>query len=272
MDRPSSNRRHDVHQGPRSPPAHDEGFIVNESGLPALRPDGPALVPYVRPALVRWRFLRPRPGRVVRTLVPELALGRLISADRDLPAARTGATSEGLVRRAAAGDPEAFEALMRGVGNRLLATARKILRDPDAAEDAVQQTVILAWRYLPRLRDPSRFDGWMYKLLVSACYQEARRARRHSSRVVASTTEPATNDDLETWLTREALEQAFRALTPAHRAVVVLHHYGGLPLSEVAKVVGVSHGTARSRLHYAHQALRAVLEATDRPLVVDTDR
>ena len=55
--------------------------------------------------------------------------------------------------------------------------ARKILRDPDAAEDAVQQAVIQAWRELPRLREPERFEAWLTKLLVSACYQEARRSQ-----------------------------------------------------------------------------------------------
>jgi hypothetical protein len=207
MDRPSSNPRDNVHQGSRSPPAHDEALIVKESGLPVPRPDDAALMHYPWPALVRWRFPRPDPVRVVRSTSTGDWLLRVISADGDLPAAAsTDATRERLVRRAAEGDPEAFEALMRGVGNRMLATARKILRDPDAAEDAMQQTVILAWRQLPRLRDPGRFDGWLYKLLVSACYQEARRARRHSSRMVANAMEPAVDDDMERWLTREALE------------------------------------------------------------------
>jgi RNA polymerase sigma-70 factor (ECF subfamily) len=160
---------------------------------------------------------------------------------------------------------------MRGIGNRLLVTARQILRDADAAEDAVQSAVILAWRLLPRLRDAEKFDGWMYKILVSACYQEARRVRRHARLVTAQAAEPA-DDDAERWLVHESLEQAFRTLTSAHRAVVVLHHYAGLPLSEVAVILGISHGTARSRLHYALRALRAALDAADRPLVVDVDR
>jgi RNA polymerase sigma-70 factor (ECF subfamily) len=63
---------------------------------------------------------------------------------------------------------------------------------------------------------------------------------------------------------REALERAFVALTPSHRAVIVLHYFAGLPLNEVARIVGVSHGTARSRLHYALHALRSALEALDR--------
>lgn len=197
---------------------------------------------------------------------------RLMAADGALPSAGVDARRTALTRRAADGDQGAFEALITAQGDRMLATARKILRDPDAAEDAVQQTVILAWRLLPRLRDPERFEPWLYKILVSACYGEARRARRFDRKVQALATEPSEPGQLDRWLERDAIEQAFRTLTPPHRAVVVLHYYGGLPLNEVAAIVGISHGTARSRLHYALRALRAALQAADRPVVTDIER
>ena len=77
------------------------------------------------------------------------------------------------------------------------------------------------------------------------------------------------DDDAEARADRERIEHAFLVLSPAHRAVVVLHHYAGLPLAEVAAITGVAPGTARSRLHYALRALRAALEAADRPQVED---
>lgn len=197
---------------------------------------------------------------------------RMMAADGGVPVADVDSRQIALVRRATGGDQGSFEALITAQGERMLATARKILRDSDAAEDAVQQTVILAWRMLPRLRDPGRFEPWLYKILVSACYGEARRARRFNAKVQALAAEPAASSDLDRWLEREAIEAAFRALTPAHRAVVVLHYYGGLPLREVASIVGVSHGTARSRLHYALQALRAALQAADRAITTEVDR
>jgi RNA polymerase sigma-70 factor, ECF subfamily len=194
------------------------------------------------------------------------------------PARPDGGLAE-LVHRAAGGDEDAFERLIRPSGGRLLGIARKILRDPDAAEDALQHAVIQAWRELPRLREPQRFDAWMTKLVVSACYQEARRSRRHAARIehVASATprqdsEPATDDDADLLADRELIEQAFLALTPAHRAVVVLHHYADLPLADVAAIIGVPPGTARSRLHYALRALRGALEAVDRPTIKDLPR
>jgi len=179
------------------------------------------------------------------------------------PAVRTSARAD-LVIRARSGDPEAFEALIRAAGDHLLAVARKILRDPDAAEDALQQAVIRAWRRLPQLRDPDRFDAWLYRILVMSCYAEANRARRYRGDVRAIDAVPMERDFATRIADREALERAFVALTPSHRAVIVLHYFAGLPLNEIARIVGVSHGTARSRLHYALQALRSALEALDR--------
>jgi RNA polymerase sigma-70 factor, ECF subfamily len=198
-------------------------------------------------------------------------LAWLIERDGDIAAAVSGPEIE-LVERAQRGDPQAFELLLRARGARLLGTARKVLRDPDQAEDAVQQAVITAWRMLPRLREPERFDGWLYKVVVNACYAEANRHRRFLARVARVTAEPTGGDPSREIDEREALDQAFRTLSPAHRAVVVLHYYAGLPLTEVARVVGVGPGTVRSRLHYALRALRAVLDAQDRPSIEELAR
>jgi RNA polymerase sigma-70 factor (ECF subfamily) len=210
-------------------------------------------------------------AHAVAVLIAPLAdswIARMFAADGSAPRAIGGDTAD-LVRRASGGDQAAFEHLMRAVGDRLLATARKILRDPDAAEDAVQQTVILAWRHLPRVRDPERFDGWLYKILVSCCYAEARRSRRFASRVENLSQEPAAGDDADRRAERDLIERAFRSLTPAHRAIVVLHYFVGLPLTEVAIIVGVKPGTVRSRLHYALASLRAAVEAADRPILTE---
>ena len=77
-----------------------------------------------------------------------------------------------------AGDHDAFAALAGAAADRLYGLARMILRDPDRAEDATQEALVKAWRELPRLRDPDRFEAWLRRLLVNACYDEARRAGR----------------------------------------------------------------------------------------------
>src|SRR5262249_11530323 len=90
-----------------------------------------------------------------------------------------------LVELARGGDEVAFAQLLDLDGDLSFAIAYRILRDPERAQDAVQQAFLLAWRELPRLRDPERFSQWLHRLLVDACYEEHRRHRRWTSRIRA---------------------------------------------------------------------------------------
>lgn len=167
-----------------------------------------------------------------------------------------------LVERARRGDHDAFAALAGAAIARLDAIARLILRDPERARDAVQETLIRAWRDLPALRDPDRFDAWIYRLLVNACTDEARRGRRTSVEVeLTSIHHPSVRDSAVSVAERDALERGFRRLDPEQRALIVLHHYLDLPLPEVAETLRIPLGTAKSRLHRALSAMRAALEA-----------
>jgi RNA polymerase sigma-70 factor (ECF subfamily) len=169
-----------------------------------------------------------------------------------------------LVERAKEGDEIAFSELVDLDGDRCYAIAYRILRDAERAQDAVQQAFLLAWRELPKLRDPERFEVWLHRLLVNACYEEFRRYRRWSENVRTLPVDgPAARDETVSIDDRDALERAFRTLSPEHRAVVVLHHHAGLPLASIAEVAGVPLGTIKSRLHYATRILRRAL-ATDR--------
>ena len=171
-----------------------------------------------------------------------------------------------LVIRAQRGDEGAFTSLAVAAGDRLHAVAHRILRDIDLAEDATQQALLNVWRDLPQLRDPARFDAWSYRLLVRACYAEARRTRRWAPNLrLLPADEPMGADGTSLVIDRDQLERGFRRLSIDHRAVVVLHHYLDLPLSEVAEALGVPEGTVRSRLHHAMRGLRAALDADARP-------
>jgi RNA polymerase sigma-70 factor (ECF subfamily) len=162
------------------------------------------------------------------------------------------------------GDRDAFAELAVRIGDDLFAVGRRILRDADLAEDAVQQTLLQIWRQLPALRDPDRFQAWAYRLLVNACYRESKRERRWSSNMRVLTDQLATGDVAGELADRDELERAFRRISPEHRAVVVLHHYRALPLTEVAGILGIPSGTAYSRLHYAYREMRANIEADGR--------
>ena len=178
-----------------------------------------------------------------------------------------------LVQRAKAGDHAAFEALVASAINGCYALAYRILRDPHRAQDATQQALLGAWRDLPTLRDTTRFDAWLHRLVVNACYSEARGERRHQARVRVLQIDPPSSPDVaRSVAARDDLDHAFRQLSPEQRAVVVLHHHLGYPLTEIAATLGIPVGTARSRLHYAVRQLRAVLDASDRTLATSQER
>ena len=169
-----------------------------------------------------------------------------------------------LVSRAAHGDRGAFASLATQYIDRCYNLAHRILGDRDRAQDATQQALIGAWRDLPTLRDPERFEAWLHRLVVHACYVEARGTRRWNARFRIHEISPAhAPDPARAVVDRVELEEAFARLTPEQRAVVVLHHDHGYPLTEIAGILGIPVGTARSRLFYAVRQLRTVLEADD---------
>jgi RNA polymerase sigma-70 factor (ECF subfamily) len=173
-----------------------------------------------------------------------------------------------LIERARRGDREAFAVLVHQVSDTLYAVAYRILRDPGLAEDALQNALVLAWRRIPRLREPDRFEAWIHRILVHACYDESRRARHWTATVrLLPVDEPTTPDGSAAVTRRDELERAFRRLPPDQRAVFVLHHYLGLPLVEIAQLLEIPAGTARSRLHYATRGLRDALLAEPEPTV-----
>lgn len=178
-----------------------------------------------------------------------------------------------MVVRAQGGDLEAFSTLTAGRTNRLYAAARLILRDDEQAADAVQDALLQAWLDLRGLRDPERFDAWLHRLLVRACYRAAkrRRTREVGEIKLASSLDPVTPDMQRALAVRDQLERAFRRLSADQRAVIVLRHYLGLSLAESAEALDIPLGTMQSRLSRATQAMRAALEADERPAAVATE-
>jgi RNA polymerase sigma-70 factor (ECF subfamily) len=167
------------------------------------------------------------------------------------------------VARAQSGDREAFDALASAMYDGLYAVGRRILRDGHAAEDAVQEALIRAWRDLRSLREPDRFEAWMHRLLVRACYDQARRRRPFEvtiSPIDTDRSDPA--DDIAVVAHRDELERAFLKLSVEQRAVLVLTHYVGMPAADVAHALGIPVGTVHSRLHYAIKAMRSTLANT----------
>ena len=169
------------------------------------------------------------------------------------------------VARARAGDREAFDIVAGSVVDRLYSIARLILRDADLAEDAVQETLVRCWRDLPTLRDDARFDAWIRRLLMNSITNEFRRAGRQRTAIRVLRLDTTTADESEDVATREQLTRGFERMTLDHRKILVLRLYLGLSLEETAATLGIPAGTAKSRLHYAIEAMRTALEADARP-------
>ena len=167
-----------------------------------------------------------------------------------------------LVVLAQRGDVAAFESLMVANHHRLFRVAQGLLRDPYLAEDATQQAFLDIWRDIRRLRDPSKFEGWSYRLLVRVCYAETKRKRY----VVPDTEmlpdeEPLAADAFDAVVDRDELERAFQHLSVEHRTVIVLHHLLDMTLERTAAVLDIPPGTVHSRVKRAIEALRVAFEA-----------
>jgi RNA polymerase sigma-70 factor (ECF subfamily) len=172
-----------------------------------------------------------------------------------------------LVAQAREGDREAFEEIVAQSLQRLNAVARLILRDPEAADDAVQDALVDAWVDLRALRDPERFDAWLNRLLVRACYDVARRdrGRRAIELPLALGRAPVIGDIQHLTAVGDAVQRGLRRLPLDQRVVVVLAFYLDLPLAAIAATLGVPLGTVKSRLNRALHGLRAAVEADERP-------
>ena len=163
----------------------------------------------------------------------------------------------------AAGDREAFNALPAIHLDRLYATATLVLHDRALAEDAVQEALIRAWRDLPALRDPTRVAAWLRRLLIRACYDEARRQRR------SVLVRPRCTRSTSPRIRRPRCSNATSWTAPfdgsrvEHRTSIVLRHFLDLTVPDIADAMRVPLGTAKSRLHHAERALRAALEADE---------
>jgi len=174
-----------------------------------------------------------------------------------------------LVEAAQRGDQAAFVDLVRLRGDRLFAIAHRILRDVGWAEDALQDALVIAWRDLPSLRDPARFDAWMHRLLTNVCIAQAGRERRRVASLRVLPLDGATApDDLLSVADRDQLDRAFRRLVPEERAILVLRYYLGYEPTEIAEILGRPAGTVRSRIHHANRAMRAAIDADARSVVV----
>jgi RNA polymerase sigma-70 factor (ECF subfamily) len=177
-----------------------------------------------------------------------------------------------LLERAAHGDVDAFDILLRPRLPRLGRLAMAIVRNEADARDAVQEASVLAWRDLPTLRDRERFDPWLSQVVVNACRGLLRSRARRRVREIAVV--DLMQETIEVGATpaagpegiaeSEAVQLAFLRLSPDARALIALHYVEERPLAEIASILRIPLGTVKWRLFRARRVLDAALKAEDR--------
>ena len=174
-----------------------------------------------------------------------------------------------VVDRAMRGDPDAFDRLIRSRLDRQVRFAMSLLMDQAAAHDVVQETCLRAWRDLPGLRDPSRFDSWLNQILVNVARTHLKRHRRTVIREVSVEEMgvdrgPSAGGPADVVLERDAIRRAFARLHPDKRLLLVLRHVDGRSVLDIARLLRIPEGTAKWRLHAARAELQSALDAEER--------
>lgn len=171
-----------------------------------------------------------------------------------------------LVRRAREGDGEAFGILVERYSRPAYAAALSVTRRHEDAEDAVQESFLVALERLEECRNPSRFAGWLLTIVRNRARNLVRRESIRETADIPPGTRargPTPAAELRTVRLRERLTGALETLTQVQREIVLLHDLEGWTHREIAERLELPAGTVRSHLHFARRALRAVLGSGD---------
>jgi RNA polymerase sigma-70 factor (ECF subfamily) len=165
-----------------------------------------------------------------------------------------------LVRRAQRGDPAAFAALVDEHRHRLFTLAARELGSAADAEDAVQETLIRAWRALPRFRAESSFSTWLYRICLNSVHDQRARSARGGGAPLDELGEPADPRDaiMAAELSGE-LQRALAELDETYRTAVLLYDVLGYSYAEISAVLGVPEGTVKSRIFRGRTELARLL-------------
>jgi RNA polymerase sigma-70 factor (ECF subfamily) len=184
---------------------------------------------------------------------------------------KPGAEFDALLARAQGGDHEAFAVLMADARPRALAVAVKVLRNPDDAEDAVQDAFLKVWRYLGRFERRSSFSTWIHRIVMNASLDLLRRQscrpEAHSEaeepgehRPLEAVEEQTPEHSLAEAQTGALVRSALATLSPSHQQALTLREFEDRSYEEIAAVSRCPIGTVMSRLHHARRKLAEELD------------
>jgi RNA polymerase sigma-70 factor, ECF subfamily len=175
------------------------------------------------------------------------------------------AIDRSLIDRARNGDLDAFESIVRARMDAVYRLTSAILGDEADARDAAQETFVAVWRQLRRLREPDKFDAWLQRVAVNASRMMIRSRSRRRIREIPSSSVVALGERAAASPRDDAaiLDAALATLPVEQRAILVLHHLEGRSLAELAAILEIPDGTAKSRLFAARHALAAAIKSDE---------
>ncbi len=184
------------------------------------------------------------------------------------------AASLALIERARAGDATAFEVLIEARFWRLTRLALSITGREADARDAVQDGCLRAWRDLPGLRDPSRFEAWLWRIVINSCRNVVRSRRRVGVHEIGIDPSPSGQpgdrrsgaerrspaaDPGDAISEADLIRRAFERLDADKRSILILHHVEERPVGDIAHLLQIPEGTVKWRLFSARRALTRAL-------------
>lgn len=173
-------------------------------------------------------------------------------------------TEEELIRKAQAGDQDAFTRLILRQEAVLSRVALSALRQPEDAADAVQEAVLRAWKHLPGLRHPQYFRTWLVRILLRECATLRKSREKHSHTEWEEALDHAA--PLSAPETALDVHAALEALKREDRMILALYYFDDFSVREIARALGVSQSAAKQRLHRAREKFRAIYEGREQKL------
>ena len=173
-------------------------------------------------------------------------------------------TGEELIESCRRGDPEAFRALFEMYKDRVYSVALRYSGDATLAQDIAQETFVKLFSTIGSFRGDSRFESWLYRLVVNSCFDHKRRPHSlmplfDGLRSVLRTPSASALDEMLRNETSVQLKSVIASLPPDQRMVIVLRYTQGLSYDEIAEIMGCSAGTVGSRLNRVHKLLETRL-------------
>ncbi len=168
-------------------------------------------------------------------------------------------STEILVLKAQAGDKDAFDELLSSIQLQLWHFAYRIVLDSHHADDVIQEVFLIIYRKIGWLNDPKLFSPWAYRITSRECFRQLKRENRWKQQIRDEETLRSIEAPIDSELNSEIIERLpglLSNISPASRAVLVLHYLDELTLSETADILDISIGTAKSRLAYGLKSLR----------------